>query len=80
MSKILTIQEEIHCDICGKEIHGDHKTEFAGNLYLTDGTPVQYGMNLTLSKYSGKDSAEHICRDCLRDFLENLAKNLNTSY
>jgi hypothetical protein len=76
MSKILTIQEEIHCDIYGKEIHGDHKTEFAGTLYLTDESSVQYGVKLTLSKYCGKDAAEHVCRDCLRDFLENLAKNL----
>lgn len=80
MSRQLTITEEIHCDFCGKEIHGDHRTEFAGNLYLSEGSPVQYGVKFTLSKYCGKDAAEHVCRDCLKDFLETLAKNLNTSY
>ena len=77
MAKILTIKEEIHCDICGKEICGNHMTNRAGNLYLTEGSPVQYGMNLTLSKYASHDPIEYICVDCLRDFLENLARNLS---
>ena len=77
MGKILTIKEEIHCDLCGKETCGNHSTNRAGNLYLTEGSSVQYGMNLTLSRYASHDPVEYICVDCLRDFLENLAKNLS---
>jgi DNA-directed RNA polymerase subunit RPC12/RpoP len=77
MSKTLTIQEEIRCDICGKEIYGNHSTNRAGNLYLSDGNKVvQYGMNLLIS-YANHDPVEYICVDCLRDFLENLAKHLS---
>ena len=77
MPKSLTVIEEIHCDICGKAIVGNHSTNRAGNLYLTEGSSIQYGLNLTLSRYSSHDPVEYICVDCLRDFLENLAKNLN---
>lgn len=77
MSKTLTILEEIHCDICGKEVHGNHTTNRAGTLYMSDGTPVQYGMNLIISRYASHDPVEYLCVDCLRDFIENLAKNLS---
>lgn len=77
MSKTITIQEEINCDICGKPIYGSHTTNRVGNLYMSDGGSVQYGMNLVLSKYASNDQIEYICRDCLRDFLENLAKSLS---
>ena len=77
MSKSITIQEEINCDICGKPIYGSHTTNRAGNLYMSDGGSIQYGMNLVLSRSASHDPVEYICVDCLRDFLENLAKNLS---
>lgn len=76
MSRQLKITEEIHCDICGNTIYGNHRLCRSGHMFLQDCKEVNYTFDLKLNNFDGRDCMEHICKDCLKDFLERLASNL----
>lgn len=76
MSRQLKITEEIHCDICGNIIYGNHRFCRSGHMFLKDCKEVNYMIDLKMNDFDGRDSMEHICKDCLKDFLERLASNL----
>lgn len=76
MSRKLTIQEEVYCDICGKEIYGLNKPKRVGELYLNDGINRKYTFDLQIFNGFAGDSVEHICHDCLKEFLEKILLNL----
>ena len=75
MSKKITLTEEIVCDVCGKTINGSSCKNRMGALYMNGGSIVNYSMRLTLSSQLSGD-VEHICKDCLKEFLECLAKEI----
>lgn len=76
MSRQLTIQEEVFCDICGKRIYGNRKLCRSGHMFLQDCKEVNYTIDIKLSTFDGYDCMEHVCRDCLKDFLERFISNL----
>lgn len=75
MSKRITLTEEIVCDVCGNSINGSSCKNRIGLMNMKDGSMVNYSMNLMLSSPLYGE-VEHICKDCLREFLERLAKEI----
>ena len=65
----------IMCDICNKQILGNSCSSRAGTTYTKNSVTIHYGLNLVLSSVYG-NTVEHICPDCLKDILENIANNI----
>ena len=65
----------IMCDICNKQVYSNPCSSRAGTTYTKNSVTVHYGLNLILSTVSG-NTVEHICSECLKDILENIAHNI----
>lgn len=76
MSRQLTIHEDIFCDICGNAIYGNSKPCRSGHMFLQDCKEVNYTVDIKMNLFDGYDCIEHVCRNCLKDFLERFISNL----
>ena len=43
---------------------------------MQDCKEVNYTIDIKLNAFSGFDCMEHVCKDCLKDFLERFISNL----
>lgn len=45
-------------------------------MFLQDCKEVNYTIDIKMNTFNGGDCMEHVCRDCLKDFLERFISNL----
>lgn len=56
------------CDICGADMQPDtSNTSMAGSVCMDNGTMVNYGLSMILSKYS--HNCHDVCRQCIKKTL-----------
>ena len=71
---VIQAHNEYTCDICNNPLNSEYELgskSNAGNVFMDGCIQVEYSYSLVLSK-NGKP-VEHICRACLKSFLQTLA-------